>query len=165
MSESSQNRNFRKELEKRLGKTIIGIGQIDAETFETAQRQQGKFTEHNEQASGVLLNKYKVRICHATNESESVNNLIDVYGQASISGLRAEICPVPVYPVNTYVVVYKDPLTDLYYIDEARPNSVVDLPTKKNTPGCGPASGFVPGSASFKVPQTHQDPGHPQLFP
>lgn len=159
MAESAQNRYFRKELEKRLGKTIIGIGQIDAETFETAQRQQGKFTEYKEQASGVLLNKYKVRICHATNESESTNNLIDAYGQAPTSGLRGELCPVPTYPVNTYVTIYRDPLTELYYIDEAHPNTVVNLPAKKNTPGCGAASGFVPGSANFKVPQTHQDPG------
>lgn len=158
MAESAQNRYFRKELEKRLGKTIIGIGQIDAETFEVAQRQQGKFTEYKEQASGVLLNKYKVRICHATNESESTNNLIDAYGQAPTSGLRGELCPVPTYPVNTYVTIYRDPLTELYYIDEAHPNTVVNLPAKKNTPGCGAASGFVPGSAIFKVPQTHQEP-------
>jgi hypothetical protein len=52
MSESSQNRYFRKQLEKRLGRSIIGIGQVVSEEFEVAQRQQGKFTSYKEQAWG-----------------------------------------------------------------------------------------------------------------
>lgn len=157
MSESSQNRYFKKQLEKRLGKSIIGIGQIVSEEYEVAQRQQGKFTSYKEQASGVLLNKYKVRICSATNDTERVNDLIDAFGQVSTSGLRGEACPTPAYPANTYVTVFQDPLTELYYIEKAHPNTKVELPKSKEVAGCGAASGFVPGSIYFKVPQTCTD--------
>jgi hypothetical protein len=158
MSESSQNRYFRRQLEKRLGKSVIGIGQVVSEEFEVAQRQQGKFTSYKEQASGVLLNKYKVRICSATNDSEQVNDLIDAYGQAPTSGLRGESCPTPAYPVNTYVTIFQDPLTELYYIEHAHINTKVDLPKVKEFAGCGAASGFIPGSINFKVPQSCTNP-------
>jgi len=158
MSESAQNRYFRKQLEKRLGKSIIGIGQVVSEEFEVAQRQQGKFTSYKEQASGVLLNKYKVRICSATNDTERVDDLIDAYGQSPTSGLRGEACPTPAYPVNTYVTIFQDPLTQLYYIEHAHINTKADLPKTKEFAGCGAASGFIPGSINFKVPQSCIDP-------
>jgi hypothetical protein len=158
MSESSQNRYFRKQLEKRLGKSIIGIGQVVSEEFEFAQRQQGKFTSYKEQASGILLNKYKVRICSATNDTERVDDLIDAYGQSSTSGLRGEACPTPTYPANTYVTIFQDPLTELYYIEHAHINTKVDLPAIKEFAGCGAASGFIPGSINFKVPQSCTNP-------
>ena len=158
MSESSQNRYFRKQLEKRLGRSIIGIGQVVSEEFEVAQRQQGKFTSYKEQASGVLLNKYKVRICSATNDTERVDDLIDAYGQSPTSGLRGEACPTPAYPVNTYVTIFQDPLTELYYIEHAHINTKVDLPKTKEFAGCGAASGFIPGSINFKVPQSCTNP-------
>jgi hypothetical protein len=158
MSESAQNRYFRRQLEKRLGKSVIGIGQVVSEDFEVAQRQQGKFTSYKEQASGVLLNKYKVRICSATNDNEQVNDLIDAYGQSPTSGLRGEACPTPAYPVNTYVTIFQDPLTELYYIEHAHVNTKVDLPKVKEFAGCGAASGFIPGSINFKVPQSCTNP-------
>jgi len=158
MPESSQNRYFRKKLEERLGKSIIGIGQVVSEEFEVAQRQQGKFTSYKEQASGVLLNKYKVRICSATNDNERVNDLIDAYGLAPTSGLRGEACPVPSYPVNTYVTIFQDPLSELYYIEHAHVNTKVDLPKVKEFAGCGAASGFIPGSINFKVSQSCTNP-------
>lgn len=158
MSESAQNRYFRKQLEKRLGKSIIGIGQVVSEEFEVAQRQQGKFTSYKEQASGVLLNKYKIRICSATNDTERVDDLIDAYGQSPTSGLRGEACPTPAYPVNTYVTIFQDPLTELYYIEHAHINTKVDLPKVKEFAGCGAASGFIPGSINFKVPQSCTNP-------
>lgn len=158
MSESAQNRYFRKQLEKRLGKSIIGIGQVVSEEFEVAQRQQGKFTSYKEQASGVLLNKYKVRICSATNDTERVDDLIDAYGQSPTSGLRGEACPTPAYPINTYVTIFQDPLTELYYIEHAHINTKVDLPKTKEFVGCGAASGFIPGSINFKVPQSCTNP-------
>ena len=136
----------------------IGIGQIVSENFDSSQRQQGKFTTYKEQALGILLYKYKVRICYAANENESDINLIDAFAQASVSGLRGEICPVPVYPVNTYVRVYRDTDIDRYYINGVEPNTVVDLPKQKGKPGCGPASGFVPGSLDFKVSTTCTNP-------
>lgn len=158
MTESSQNRYFRRQLEKRLGQSIIGIGQIVSEEFEVAQRQQGKFTSYKEQASGILLNKYKVRICSATNDTERVDDLIDAYGQSPTSGLRGEACPTPAYPVNTYVTIFQDPLTELYYIEHAHINTKVDLPKTKESAGCGAASGFTPGSINFKVPQSCKNP-------
>ena len=165
MSESSQNRYFRKQLEKRLGKSIIGIGQVVSEEFEVAQRQQGKFTSYKEQAAGILLNKYKVRICSATNDSERVDDLIDAYGQSSTSGLRGEACPTPAYPVNTYVTIFQDPLTELYYIEHAHINTKVDLPAIKEFAGCGAASGFIPGSINFKVPQSCKNPEGSDVAP
>ena len=158
MSESVQNRYFREQLEKRLGKSIIGIGQVVSEDFEVAQRQQGKFTSYKEQASGVLLNKYKVRICSASNDTERVDDLIDVYGQASTSGLRGESCSTPTYPVNTYVTIFQDPLTEIYYIEHAHINTKVELSKVKESAGCGAASGFIPGSINFKVPQSCINP-------
>jgi hypothetical protein len=158
MSESAQNRYFRKQLEKRLGKSIIGIGQVVSEEFEIAQRQQGKFTSYKEQSSGVLLNKYKVRICSATNDTERVDDLIDAYGQSPTSGLRGEACPTPAYPVNTYVTIFQDPLTELYYIEHAHINTKTDLPKTKEFAGCGAASGFIPGSINFKIPQSCTNP-------
>jgi hypothetical protein len=165
MSESAQNRYFRRQLGKRLGKSIIGIGQVVSEEFEVAQRQQGKFTSYKEQASGVLLNKYKVRICSATNDNDQVNDLIDAYGQAPTSGLRGEACPTPAYPVNTYVTIFQDPLTELYYIEHAHVNTKVDLPKVKEFAGCGAASGFIPGSISFKVPQDCINPEESGVAP
>jgi hypothetical protein len=136
--------------------TYVGIGQIVSEDFDSAQRQQGKFTSYKEEATGILLYKYKVRICYATNEDDNDLNTIDAFAQASVSGLRGEICPVPVYPVNSYVRVYRDidPNIERYYIGSVEPNTVIDLPSKKDKPGCGRASGFEPGSLNFKVPTT-----------
>ena len=158
MTESAQNRFFRKQLQKRLGKSVIGIGQVVSEASEVAQRQQGKFVEYKEQASGVLLNKYKVRICSATNDTDRIDDLIDAYGQAPTSGLRGEACPTPTYPVNTYVTIYQDPLTELFYIEHAHINTKVDLPKTKEFAGCGAASGFEPGSINFKVPESCTNP-------
>jgi hypothetical protein len=107
---------------------------------------------------GVLLNKYKVRICSATNDTERVDDLIDAYGQSPTSGLRGEACPTPAYPVNTYVTIFQDPLTELYYIEHAHINTKVDLPKTKEFAGCGAASGFIPGSIDFKVPQSCTNP-------
>lgn len=165
MSESAQNRYFRRKLEKRLGKSIIGIGQVVSEGSEVAQRQQGKFVAYKEQASGVLLNKYKVRICSATNDTDQVNDLIDAYGQAPTSGLRGEACPTPAYPVNTYVTIYQDPLNELYYIEHAHINTKVDLPKIKEFAGCGAASGFEPGSLNFKVPESCTNPEGSDVAP
>lgn len=150
---SAQNNYFKKQLEKRLGKSIVGIGQIVSEESEVAHRQQGKFTSYKEQGSGVLLNKYKVRICSATNDNDPENDFLYAFGQVPCSGLRGESLGIPRYPVNSYVTVYEDPLTELFYIDEAHPNSVVNLPKEKADPGCGAASGFVPASANFQVPE------------
>ena len=149
MSESSQNRYFRKQLEKRLGRSIIGIGQVVSEEFEVAQRTKEKFKSYKQ--SGILLKKYKVRICSATNDTERVDDLIDAFGQASTSGLRGEMSLTPSYPVNTYVTIFQDPLTELYYIEHAHINTKIDLAQIKEFAGCGAASGFIPGSIEFKV--------------
>jgi hypothetical protein len=154
MAQSYRERKNQEQLERALGKNIIGIGQIVSEEFEVKQGTEKKFGSYK--INGVTVRRYKVRICHSTDGTESNNDLITVFGQSPTSGLRGEFGFSPTYPVNTYVTVAR--IKDLYYITEVHPNCVIDIPKTKEFPGCGAASGFIPGSIDFKVPQSCIDP-------
>jgi hypothetical protein len=154
MAQSYRERKNQEQLERTLGKNIIGIGQIVSEEFEVKQGTEKKFGSYK--INGVTVRRYKVRICHSTDGTESNNDLITVFGQSPTSGLRGEFGFSPTYPVNTYVTVAR--IKDLYYITEVHPNCVIDIPKTKESPGCGAASGFIPGSTDFKVPQSCIDP-------
>ena len=154
MAQSYRERKNQEQLERALGKNIIGIGQIVSEEFEVKQGTEKKFGSYK--INGVTVRRYKVRICHSTDGTESNNDLITVFGQSPTSGLRGEFGFSPTYPVNTYVTVAR--IKDLYYITEVHPNCVIDIPKTKESPGCGAASGFIPGSIDFKVPQSCIDP-------
>ena len=154
MAQSYRERKNQEQLERALGKNIIGIGQIVSEEFEVKQGTEKKFGSYK--INGVTVRRYKVRICHSTDGTESNNDLITVFGQSPTSGLRGEFGFSPTYPVNTYVTVAR--IKDLYYITEVHPNCVIDIPKTKEFPGCGAASGFIPVSIDFKVPQSCIDP-------
>lgn len=154
MAQSYREKKNQQQLEKYLGRNVIGIGQIVSEEFEIKQGTDKKFESYK--INGVTVRRYKVRICHSTDGTESNNDLITVFGQTPTSGLRGEFGFSPTYPVNTYVTVSR--IADQYYITEVHPNCVIDIPKTKESPGCGPASGFIPGSTDFKVPQSCIDP-------
>jgi hypothetical protein len=131
------------------------IAQIADEqsSVETIQRQ--KWTQ---EGTGIILRRYKIRILSMHDENIPVESLPWAYGQSSTSGLRGESSGAPIYPANTFVTVFQDPDTGIYYIDDVHPNTVGSLPQTKE-PGTVLASGFVPGSALFYVPQTHYKDG------
>lgn len=131
------------------------IAQIADEQSFVDTLQQQKFTQ---EGTGIILRRYKIRICSMHDDNTPISDLPWAYGQSPTSGLRAESTGAPIYPANTYVTVFQDPDTGIYYIDDVHPNSVGVLPTTK-APGCSAASGFVPGSALFYVPQTHYKEG------
>ena len=151
--ESLAHRYNRKLLENALNHQVVGIGQIADEESAVETMQQQKF---NPEGTDILLRRYKIRICSQHDDTVPVKDLPWAYGQSPTSGLRGESCGIPFYPINTFVTVFQDPQTGLYYIGDVHPNSVAELPTKK-APGCAPASGFKPGSALFYVPDTHTD--------
>ena len=161
MAQSYRERKNQEQLERALGKNIIGIGQIVSEEFEVKQGTEKKFGSYK--INGVTVRRYKVRICHSTDGTESNNDLITVFGQSPTSGLRGEFGFSPTYPVNTYVTVAR--IKDLYYITEVHPNCVIDIPKTKEFPGCGAASGFIPGSIDFKVPQSCKNPEGSDVAP
>ena len=132
------------------------IGQIADEKSYVETIQNKKFTEDrvSQDGTGIILRRYKIRICSMHDDTTPIEDLPWAYGQSPTSGLGGASSPSPRYPANTFVTVFQDPDTGIYYIDDVHPNSVGILSTTKS-PGCSPASGFTPGSALFYVPQTH----------
>ena len=127
------------------------IAQIADEKSSVETLQQKKFTQ---EGTGINLRRYRIRICSMHDDNIPVDQLPFAYGQSPTSGLRGESCGAPIYPVNTFVTVFQDPDTGLYYIDDVHPNTLGKLDQVKKS-GCSAASGFVPGSALFYVPETH----------
>ena len=105
------------------------IGQVadEATAVETGQIQ--KFSQ---EGTGIKLRKYRVRICGEHPASTPITDLPVAYGQSPTSGLRGESCGQPFYPANTFVTVFKEPTTGLYYIDDVHPNSVGELDEKQD---------------------------------
>ena len=151
--ESLSRRYNKKLLEGTLNQHVVGIAQIADEESAVQTLQQQKF---NAEGTDILLRRYKIRICSLHDDTVPVKDLPWAYGQVATSGLRGESSGISFYPINTFVTVFEDPQTGLYYIGDVHPNSVGSLQTKK-APGCAPASGFKPGSALFYVPDTHTD--------
>jgi len=131
------------------------IAQIADEQSSVETIQQQKWTQ---EGTGIILRRYKIRILSMHDENIPVESLPWAYGQSPTSGLRGEASGAPIYPANTFVTVFQDPDTGIYYIDDVHPNTVGSLPQTKE-PGTVLASGFVPGSALFFVPQTHYKEG------
>jgi len=131
------------------------IAQIADEQSSIETIQQQKWTQ---EGTGIILRRYKIRILSMHDENIPVESLPWAYGQSPTSGLRGESSGAPIYPANTFVTVFQDPDTGIYYIDDVHPNTVGSLPQTKE-PGTVLASGFVPGSALFYVPQTHYKDG------
>jgi hypothetical protein len=132
------------------------IAQIADEKSYVETIQNKKFTEDrvSQDGTGIILRRYKIRICSMHDDTTPIEDLPWAYGQSPTSGLGAASSPAPRYAANTFVTVFQDPDTGIYYIDDVHPNSVGILSTTK-APGCSAASGFTPGSALFYVPQTH----------
>lgn len=134
------------------------IGQVadEATAVETGQIQ--KFSQ---EGTGIKLRKYRIRICGVHNEGTPINDLPVAYGQSPTAGLRGESIGQPFYAAGTFVTVYKEPSSGLYYIDDIKPNSVGDLESTNLTleQRCDARSGFVSGSPLFWVPQTHYKEG------
>tara|TARA_A100001201_G_scaffold89209_4_gene78166 strand:+ start:11212 stop:14262 length:3051 start_codon:yes stop_codon:yes gene_type:complete len=118
-----------------------------------------KFTQ---EGTGIMLRRYKIRICSMHDANTPINDLPWAYGQSPTSGLRGESVGTPFYPANTFVTVFQDPESGLFYIDNVHANSVdvSELPSGIGLKdACAAGSGFIPGSANYFVPRTHYKDG------
>lgn len=126
---------------------------LESEEAHVATLPNGKYK--NSPDKGQYRIGYKIFICGEHEEGTPVYTLpwASLYGP---SGLRNESSALTELPPNTYVEVVQHGMLDgvpFYWIVNILPNYNVELDDSKSQTQCGPASGFVPGSQRYFVPQ------------
>ena len=117
-------------------------------------------TIQKEKFSGTLskfqVPRYKIRILSIHNDNTPPTDLPWAYPQVQTSGLGGQSSGAPIYSPNSFVDVRENNNGE-YIIIRVHVNTIRDLPKFQQLNKSYVASGFIPGSEEYLIPQTHFD--------
>ena len=117
-------------------------------------------TIQKEKFSGTLskfqVPRYKIRILSIHNDNTPPTDLPWAYPQVQTSGFGGQSSGAPIYSPNSFVDVRENNNGE-YIIIRVHANTIRDLPKFQQLNKSYLASGFIPGSEKYLLPQTHFD--------